>query len=61
MLTGPDLKPDNILLGIEDEGIINELIKEEENDPTLAKVYDHRCIYPSSSQFWQSKRSSRAS
>lgn len=25
---------------------MNELIKEEENDPTPAKVYDNRCIYP---------------
>ncbi|KAK6365862.1 hypothetical protein LTR64_008698 [Lithohypha guttulata] len=40
-----DLKPDNILLGIEDEEIISELIKEEEKDPTPAKLYDNRCIY----------------
>ncbi|KIW82289.1 hypothetical protein Z517_05316 [Fonsecaea pedrosoi CBS 271.37] len=40
-----DLKPDNILLGIEDEEIINELIKEEQRHPSPAKVYDDRRIY----------------
>ncbi|KAK5093106.1 hypothetical protein LTS08_008951, partial [Lithohypha guttulata] len=41
-----DLKPENILLGIEDERIIHELIQEEEKDPTPAKIYNDRRIYP---------------
>lgn len=45
-LTWSDLKPENILLGIEDERIIHELIQEEEKDPTPAKIYNDRRIYP---------------
>jgi serine/threonine protein kinase len=50
----PDLTPENILLGIENDGIISELIKDEEKNPTPVKVYDDRRIYPS--QFRKSKR-----
>ena len=41
-----DLKPDNILLGIEDDGIIKELIDEERKHPSPAEVYADRSIYP---------------
>ena len=40
-----DLKPDNILLGIEDNAILTELVAEEEASPTPAVERDGRFIY----------------
>lgn len=45
-LTRPDLKPDNILLEIEDNQIIWDLIQDEKDFPSPTKVLSDRCIYP---------------
>ncbi|KAK5445364.1 hypothetical protein LTS15_010145 [Exophiala xenobiotica] len=40
-----DLKPENVLIGIEDEEVIRELIEDEQENPTPAKVSGDRLIY----------------
>lgn len=37
-----DLKPENVLLGIEDDGIINGMVQNEQTHPTPAKFCDDR-------------------
>lgn len=45
-LTKSDLKPDNILIGLEDERIVHELIQEEQKNPSSVKIYNESRIYP---------------
>lgn len=42
-----DLKPDNILLGIESQAVIDELVNDEAEEPTPRKMEGSRPIYPS--------------
>ena len=42
-----DLKPDNILLGVEDQAVIEDLVNDEVKAPTPRKVEGSRAIYPS--------------
>ena len=42
-----DLKMDNILVGVEDESIIKDMIKDEEEDPCPQKIDGDRIIYSS--------------
>ena len=41
-----DLKPDNILLGIEDQAAIEELVTDEAEKPSPRKMDGNRPIYP---------------
>ncbi|MCJ1478352.1 hypothetical protein MMC13_007030 [Lambiella insularis] len=40
-----DLKPDNILLGIENQAVIDDLVNDEAEEPTPRKVEGARAIY----------------
>lgn len=40
-----DLKPDNILLGIEDRAVIDEIVSDEVEEPTPRKIKGSRAIY----------------
>ncbi|KAL9123809.1 MAG: hypothetical protein Q9217_006799, partial [Psora testacea] len=42
-----DLKPDNILLGIEHQAVIEDLVNDEAEEPTPRKMEGSRAIYPS--------------
>lgn len=42
-----DLKPDNILLGIESQAVIDELVTDEAEEPTPRRMEGSRAIYPS--------------
>ena len=41
-----DLKLNNILLGIEDDRILHDLVQQEHDSPSPAKILRDRCIYP---------------
>ncbi len=43
--TFADLKPDNILLGMEGSAVIDEMVKDEAEEPTLRKEVGTRAIY----------------
>ena len=40
-----DLKPDNILLGIESQAVIDDLVNDEAEEPTPRKMEGSRAIY----------------
>ena len=40
-----DLKPDNILVGIENQAVIDELVNDEAEEPTPRKLKDGRAFY----------------
>jgi serine/threonine protein kinase len=42
-----DLKPDNILLGIEHQAVIEDLVNDEAEEPSPRKMEGSRAIYPS--------------
>lgn len=42
-----DLKPDNILLGIENQAVIEDVVDDEAEEPTPRKMEGSRAIYPS--------------
>ena len=50
-LTLVDLKPDNILVGFEDDSVINDFVRSQESNPMARKIKDGRVTYRSHNEF----------
>ncbi|KDQ16239.1 hypothetical protein BOTBODRAFT_107233 [Botryobasidium botryosum FD-172 SS1] len=54
-----DLKPGNILLGVENISVLDQVAQDEALDPSPRKAYDDRVVYLSRNDFGHPKRSPR--